>query len=167
VFKNLRLRPANFPHIKLAQLAAIWYRYDTLFSCILNEDNPVRIKKSLRIPPSDYWETHYHFRQTSPKAEKLLGENALNILLINTVVPLLFAFGQKNNLPEYGERAIQFLETLPPEKNQIVSIFGTAGIPVCHAGDSQALIQLKREYCEKRNCLYCRIGFRLLKHWRL
>ncbi|MDR1555577.1 MAG: DUF2851 family protein [Tannerellaceae bacterium] len=167
LFKNLRMRPNNFPYVKLAQLAALWFHHDALFSLIRDEENPEQIKKLFRVAPSDYWETHYHFRHASPKTEKLPGLNALHILLINAVIPTLFAFGQKNNQPEYNERAIRFLESLPAEKNVIVSAFCNAGMPAQHAGDSQALIQLKREYCEKKKCLYCRIGFRLLKRLRL
>lgn len=151
VFKNLRTRPVNFPYLKVAQLAALWVRYDTLFSAILEARSTGEIKKYFRIPPSGYWETHYHFRYASPRKEKTIGENALNILLINTVVPMLFAYGLHNKRPEYCERATRLLESIPPEKNTIVTTFYNAGITVRHAGDSQALIQLKREYCEKRN----------------
>lgn len=163
VFKNLRTRPVNFPYLKVAQLAALWVQHDTLFSAILEARSTGDIKKYFRIPPSDYWETHYHFRYASPQKEKTIGENALNILLINTVVPMFFAYGLYNKRPEYCERATRLLESIPPEKNSIVSTFCNAGIAVHHAGDSQALIQLKREYCEKKKCLYCRIGFRMLK----
>ncbi|MDR2810976.1 MAG: DUF2851 family protein [Tannerellaceae bacterium] len=164
-FKNLRMRPFCFPHIRLAQLAALWFRYDTLFSLVRDEENFESIKNLFKVVPSDYWKTHYHFQQVSAPKEKPLGEDALHTLLINVVVPMLFAYGKKHNLAEYGERAIRFLEQIPPEKNSIVSTFAHAGIPVQHAGDSQALIQLKREYCEKKKCLYCRIGFRLLKRF--
>jgi hypothetical protein len=164
IFKNLRTRPMNFPHVKIAQLASILVEYDTLFSRILAEENPAEIKKLFRLPPSEYWETHYHFRdaQHTP-TKKVMGDGALNILFINAVVPILFAYGQKNKQMEYCERAMDLLESLPPEMNQIVIAFKNNGISVKHAGDSQALIQLKREYCEKKKCLYCRIGFRLLK----
>ena len=163
LFKNLRTRPSNFPHLKLAQLAAIWCRYDTLFSMILSATSSGMIKSYFRILPSEYWKTHYQFNSKSPEKEKRFGESALNILLINTVVPLLFAYGKRKKLPEYCQRAITLLESIPPEHNHIVSMFVRAGIPVYNASDTQALIQLKREYCEKRKCLYCRIGFRLLK----
>lgn len=163
-FKILRTRPVNFPYLKLAQLASIWVQYDTLFSVILDAGNVGRIKQCFRVCPSGYWETHYHFRSVSAKKDKPVGENSLCILLINTVVPVMFAYGVRNKCPEYCERAIRILETLPPEKNTVVAGFASAGIKVCHAGDSQALIQLKREYCEKKKCLYCRIGFRYLKH---
>lgn len=163
-FKSLRTRPVNFPYLKLAQLASVWVQYDTLFSVILEAGSVGQIKQCFRVRPSDYWETHYHFRSTSAKKDKLIGEGSLCILLINTVVPVMFAYGVRNKRPEYCERAIRILETLPPEKNTIVAGFASAGIKVCHAGDSQALIQLKREYCEKKKCLFCRIGFRYLKH---
>jgi hypothetical protein len=163
LFRNLRIRPNNFPHLKLAQLASILREHDTLFSVILKEEDTAQLRSYFRLAPSFYWDTHYHFRHASPQKEKLLGENAVNILLINTVAPLLFAFGRKNNLPEYAERAIALLEQIPLEQNTIVSTFCRAGIRAYHAGDSQALIQLKREYCEKKKCLYCQIGFQLLK----
>lgn len=163
LFKSLRMRPVNFPPLKLAQLAALWVRHDTLFSAVLDARSPADIKDYLRISPSTYWETHYHFRYTSPTKPKPVGEGALNILLINSVVPLYFAYGQHNRLPEYGERAIRLLESLPPEQNSVVTLFLRAGLTARNAGDTQALIQLKREYCEKKKCLYCRLGFQLLK----
>jgi len=163
-FKNLRLRPYNFPYLKIAQLAAIWIQHDTLFSIMLNAGNLGEIKQHLKLPPSDYWTTHYHFDHESPKKEKLLGDNALNTLIINAVVPVFFAYGLRNKAPEYCEKATRILQYLPPEKNNIATTFNNAGIACSNAGDTQALIQLKREYCEKKKCLFCRIGFRLLKH---
>lgn len=163
LFRSLRIRPVNFPCLKLAQLAAVWTQYDTLFSVILAAGSIGRIKQCFRVSPSVYWETHYNFRSVSARKEKQVGENSLCILLINTVVPVLFAYGVRSKQPEYCDRAIHILESLPPEKNAIVSGFTQAGIKTGHAGDSQALVQLKREYCEKKKCLYCRIGFRYLK----
>ena len=163
VFKSLRLRPDNFPHVRLAQLAALWYRYDTLFARIIDARSPRELKDLFRVPPSAYWDNHYHFRYASPGRAKTIGEGALNILLINAVVPTLFAYGSHEKQPEYQYRATRLLERVPPERNQIVATFARAGIPARDAGDTQALVQLRREYCEKRKCLYCRIGFRLLK----
>ena len=154
-FRSLRIRPVNFPCLKLAQLAAVWTQYDTLFSVILAAGSLGRIKQCFRVSPSVYWETHYNFRSVSARKEKQVGENSLCILLINTVVPVLFAYGVRSKQPEYCDRAIHILESLPPEKNAIVSGFTQAGIKTGHAGDSQALVQLKREYCEKKKCLYC------------
>lgn len=162
-FKGLRGRPVSFPPLKLAQLAALWVQHDTFFSAILEARSPGEIKNYFRVTPSDFWDTHYHFGEVSSPKAKPIGEGALNVLLINTVVPMYFAYGQRNKLPEYSERAIRLLESVPPEQNSIVTLFGRAGIRSCNAGDTQALIQLKREYCEKKKCLYCRIGFQLLK----
>ena len=162
-FKNLRIRPTSFPHIRIAQIAAIWHHHDTLFSHLISGRTPQEIKDYLRVRPSDYWTHHYHFRNASTPKDKTIGDNALNNLLINTVVPLLFAYGQVSRLPEYCTQAMRLLETIPPERNQIVTLFTRYGIPVHNACDTQSLIQLKREYCEKKKCLYCRIGFRLLK----
>ncbi len=161
--RSLRTRPGNFPHVRLAQLAAIWHTYDTLFSRIIHCREPEEVKSLLRVTPREYWKNHYHFGGTTPEKEKKVGEQALQVLLINAVIPILFTYGKQTNQPEYQERALQWLEKLPPERNHIVSLFSKAGVPVRHAGDSQAVIQLKREYCEKKKCLYCRIGFQLLK----
>ncbi len=163
LFKNLRVRPGNFPYERLAQLSAIWTSYDTIFSAVLEAGTIREIKNLLHLAPSEYWKTHCHFRHISPPKEKKLGEDSLNIILINTVIPMMFAFGLRNKKEEYCERAVKLLEMLSPEKNSIVHTFSKAGVQVRHAGDSQALIQLKRAYCEQKKCLYCRIGFKFLK----
>jgi len=161
--KQMRTRPVNFPHLRLAQLAAIWTHHDTLFSRIL-EDNPFEtLKACFDVSLSEFWDTHYHFRFPSPVQKKTIGKNAINIILINTVVPILFAYGKKNQKPEYSDKALQMLENIPPERNSMITNFTNAGILVKNAADSQALIQLRREYCEKKKCLYCRIGFCLIK----
>jgi len=162
-FKSLRTHPVNFPHVKLAQLSALWFRYDTLFSNIINASTVNDIRRLLRISPSGYWENHYHFKNTAAAKPKPIGENAINIMIINTVAPIMFTYGQKTNLPEYCERAIRLLERLPAEQNSITRLFSQAGATIKSATDSQAIIQLKREYCEKKKCLYCRIGFQYLK----
>ena len=92
-----------------------------------------------------------------------IGLHAAYIVMINTVASVLFAYGKQKQQPEYGEQALRLLEQIPPERNSIVKAFTDAGVPVKNACDSQALIQLRREYCDKRKCLYCRIGFRLIK----
>ena len=166
LFKRLRIRPGNFPHLKLAQLAALWTRYDTLFSSLLEARTPGEVKRFFQVLPSDYWQTHYQFRHASPAQGKSMGASFVQLQLINTVVPLFFAYGQQKHLPEYGERALRLLETIPPEQNSIIRLFSRSGMGVRHAGDSQALIQLKREYCEKKKCLFCRIGFQLLRRAR-
>lgn len=163
IFRNLRLRPDATPHIKLVELAAIWIRHDTLFSSVLSARTPRELKDFFRVPASAFWDTHYNFLRPSPHKKKQLGENALNMLLINTVVPLMFAYGLYHRMDEHKARALRLLASIPPEQNSIISLFSQVGMKPRNAGDTQALIQLKRNYCEQKKCLYCRLGFQLLK----
>ncbi|MDR1116203.1 MAG: DUF2851 family protein [Tannerella sp.] len=162
LFKKLRTRPVNFSHVRIAQAAAVWMSHDVLFSAILERENMNDIRSFFNVLPSKYWDTHYHFRYASAAKKKCMGENAVNIILINTVIPVLFAYGKQKNLPVYCDRALKFLEKLPPERNSIITFFEKAGVAVRNAYDTQALIQLRREYCDRKKCLYCRIGFRMI-----
>ncbi|MDR1602611.1 MAG: DUF2851 family protein [Tannerella sp.] len=166
LIKLLRTRPVNFPHLRLAQLAAVWVNNDTLFSKILEHTDFQTLQNWFNAPLSEYWDTHYHFKFASPARKKTIGANAAYVIMINTVVPILFAYGKIKNLPEYGARALQMLENIPPERNSLVATFANAGIKASNACETQALIQLRREYCEKKKCLYCRIGFRIIKSAR-
>lgn len=163
LIKQLRMRPTGFPHIRIAQLAAIWTHHDTLFSRILEDSRPETLKACFDVALSEYWNTHYHFRFSSPKKKKTVGMSATHIILINTVVPILFAYGRKKCKPDYCTKALQILEMLPPERNSLITNFTDAGICIRNACDTQALIQLRREYCEKKKCLNCRIGFALIR----
>lgn len=163
IFRNLRLRPDATPHIKLVELAAIWIRHDTLFSSVLSARTPRELKDFFRVPASAFWDTHYNFLRPSPHRKKQLGENAINMLLINTVVPLMFAYGLYHQMDEHKARALRLLASIPPEQNSIISLFSQVGMKPRNAGDTQALIQLKRNYCEQKKCLYCRLGFQLIK----
>lgn len=161
-FKSMRVRPRSFPQIRVAQLAAILQQSGRLFSRILEKEDLHELRTLFRATPSEYWKTHYSFGTISPKTEKQPGMASLDILLINTVAPMLFAYGRKTDAEKYCDRAISLLETIKPERNRIVSEFVAAGIIPAHAFDSQALIQLQKEYCDTRKCLYCRIGHKLL-----
>ena len=162
MIKQARMRPTGFPHIRIAQLAAIWTHHDTLFSRVLEDGQPETLKTCFNVSLSDYWDTHYHFRFLSPAKKKTIGIFSTHIILINTVAPILFAYGRKQRKPDFCTKAIQMLEHIPPERNRLISNFTDAGIGVKNACDTQALIQLRREYCEKKKCLNCRIGFALI-----
>jgi hypothetical protein len=162
LFKKLRTRPVNFPHIRIAQAAAVWINRDMLFSEVLEAEETERVRSFFKAPPSGYWMTHYHFGHASPLRKKTIGKNAADIILINTVVPMLFAYGKQKNQPDCCDKALRFLEELPPERNHLVTVFEKAGLSPANAGDTQALIQLRREYCDRKKCLYCRIGFRMI-----
>jgi len=162
IFKSLRIRPNNFPHIKILQLAGIIGNKQGLFAQVLDIDEEEKFHSLFVSELSEYWLTHYHFEKVSVKKTKYLGLQARQVLLINVVVPLFFAYGKKKNSGQYIERAIQLLESLKPENNFIITLFSRAGIKIENACDTQALIQLKREYCEKKKCIFCRIGHKLL-----
>ena len=163
LFKNLRMRPGCFPHIRLAQLSQFWVQHDTLFSALMETVDIEALKNYFHVSPSIYWETHYRFGQTSPPKKKPLGLSSINLLMINAVAPILFAYGESKQDQNFCDRSIALFESLPPENNHIVRAFAQHGVTVSHAGDSQALIQLMRAYCEPKKCLYCRVGSRLLK----
>lgn len=164
LFKRLRIRPNNFPHIKLVQLAAIFRQGEHFFSKILSACEITDYFKLFTPEIPDYWKEHYHFRSLSARNDKKLGLSALHIIIINTVAPLLFIYGKKKKLSDFIDKSIQLMESLPPEKNAITVPFSRAGVSVCHAADSQALIQLRKAYCEKKECLFCRIGHQLLSN---
>lgn len=161
LFKKLRVRPQSFPQIRIAQLAALFHTSGRLFSTILEKED-YNIRLHFHVNASDYWQTHYSFGKETKKTAKYPGDSSLNIILINTVAPILFAYGKKTGVEKYCERAISILESMKPERNTIVIEFSESGIKPAHALDSQALIQLRKEYCDKRNCLYCRIGHKVL-----
>lgn len=110
-----------------------------------------------------YWESHYTFGCPSHKNAKALTAGSLNLIAINTVVPLLYAYGQTHGNDKYCERALQFLEPIKAENNYITRQWAECGIKVDNASDSQALIQLKKEYCDRKYCLHCRFGYEFLK----
>ena len=127
------------------------------------ESSPEAAKKLLSTATSAYWEQHFTFRRTSPKKEKRVGGNALNLMLINTVIPFLYAYGLHKADEVLCDRATRFLESLRAENNYITRMWEGAGLPVSTAADSQALIQLQKEYCDRKDCLRCRFGYEFLK----
>jgi len=162
IFKSLRIRPNNFPHIKIVQLAGIIRKGQGIFSNLLTISELEPLYSCFISEIADYWLTHYHFEKISVKGTKNLGLSAIQLLIINTVVPVFFAYGKKKNLEIYTERAIRLLELLKPESNAIITLFSRSGIQIRNAYESQALMQLKREYCEQKKCIFCRIGHQLL-----
>lgn len=159
----LRMRPNNFPHIRIAQLACLYHRSQGLFSQIMETDSLKQLCNLLKGGTSDYWRTHYHFGITSESRPKTLTSKSINLLIINTVVSYLYAYGKHKKNDGLCLRAGKFLEELPAEDNYIIRMWQNCGITPQHAADSQALIQLKKNYCDVKKCLYCRIGFFFLK----
>ena len=162
-WKLLRLRPSNFPHIRIAQLANLYYRSQGLLSQLMDTEKLEDLRKLLKVDTSAYWLTHYSFGEVSPSQTKSLSKASTDLLIINTVVPFLYAFGKHKGKNLLLERASDFLEELKPENNYITRMWKECGLEAAHAGDSQALIQLKKNYCDPKKCLYCRIGFEYFK----
>ena len=162
LFRKLRVRPSGSPSVRLAQLAVLLQQIQGLFSKIIKYEDVGSIRLLFHQNASEYWQTHYQFGEESPLKSKYLGDASLDVILINTVVPILFAYGKRTENELLCERALHFLEQIKAESNFITRDFACADIKAKNAYDSQALIQLKREYCEKRKCLYCRIGYRML-----
>ncbi|MEO9032285.1 MAG: DUF2851 family protein, partial [Ginsengibacter sp.] len=159
----LRMRPANFPTIRLAQLAILIHESEHLFSKIKEEASVSEVKKMLDVTANDYWHYHYIFDEASDYKKKNLGIQMINNIIINTIVPVLFAYGLHHNDQAYKDKAMKWLEEISPEKNGITKGFEALNFSNKSAFDSQALIQLKNEYCNKKHCLICAIGNSLLK----
>lgn len=159
-WKLLRLRPDNFPHIRLAQFASLVHGSAKLFSKILAADKIEDLRKLFVVEVSDYWKNHYLFGTESPFSKKQIGKSSIDILIINTVVPFLFTHAEKfGGIPE---KAIEVLEKIPAENNSIVKKWNELGFLSENAFDSQAYLQLKKNYCDEKKCLQCRVGHKLL-----
>ena len=156
-------RPDNFPTIRLAQLAALYHKESNLFSKLMHAKNTEAMYDLLSVSVSDYWTTHYTFDRISPKKRKTLSWSFLNLVLINTVLPIKYAY-EKSRLKENEDMLFHFMEALPPEKNAIIEGFEGLGVSVTSAFESQALLQLKKEYCEAKKCLQCAVGNHILKN---
>ena len=163
LWRFLRLRPANFPHIRIAQLACLYHRAYGLLSRIMETETLQGVRDILKGGTSEYWLTHYTFGGSSPSRPKTLSNTSLDLLIINTVVTFLYAYGLHKGNPVLCARAGSFLEELKAENNYITRMWEQCGMKASNAADSQALIQLKKEYCDKKKCLYCRIGYEYLK----
>lgn len=163
LWRFLRLRPQNFPHIRISQLANLYYGRKASLSALIDCKDMVSLADMLQTQVTPYWQTHYTFGSESIRNTKHLSSSSIRLLLINTCVPMLFAYGRHSLREELCDRAFDFLEQLKAENNHIVRMWQECGLSVQTAGDSQALIQLKREYCDRRDCLRCRIGYEYLK----
>jgi hypothetical protein len=164
LWKFMRLRPGNFPTVRISQLAALIHRSHGLFSKIIEIENLAELKQQFQVEASEYWNSHYSFNKTSTRnSVKELGDSSVNMLIINVVIPFLFVYGEKQNKDYLKNRALEFLEQLPSEENSIVAKWEMMGVNSRSAFESQALLQLKNKYCERKKCLNCQIGVKLVK----
>ncbi|WP_240410050.1 DUF2851 family protein [Flavisolibacter nicotianae] len=159
----LRMRPGAFPTIRLAQLATLVHQSTHLFSRVVEAENLSAIREIFQVTANDFWHYHYTFHQASSFKKKSLGAETVDTILINAMIPILYAFGLYHKEERHKEKALRWLEELAPEKNAITGGFAGLRIKAASAFESQALIELKNEYCSHRKCLSCAIGINLLK----
>lgn len=162
-WKFLRLRPQNFPHIRISQLANLYHGRRMGLRALTECDTVDALRDMMRTHVTPYWETHYTFASESFKNEKQMSPFSLNLLLINTAIPMIFAYGRHTSDERLCERAGDMLDSLKPEGNHIIRMWRECGLDVRSASDTQALIQLKNEYCDRKDCLRCRFGYEYLK----
>jgi len=163
LWRFLRLRPQNFPHLRLSQLAGLYHRRRAGLSDIIQCTTIKELEQMFQTQVSDYWRTHYTFGAECASHAGVLSRQSVHLIVVNTVVPILFAYGRHRQQEALVSRAFDLLDQLKAEQNHIVRMWRECGLEVDNAGDSQALIQLKNEYCDRRECLRCRIGYEYLK----
>lgn len=159
----LRMRPVAFPTVRLAQLAVLLQHSTHLFSKILEAERLEELIPLFNVAANDFWHYHYTLKQASAFKKKTLGDDTVNGIIINTVAPVLFAHGLYHRSDGQKEKALRWLEETPPEANSITKEFLRLGIDARTAYDSQALIELKNEYCSRKRCLECSVGNYLLR----
>ena len=159
----LRMRPGNFPTVRLAQLAMLVHESAHLFSKIKEATSVYEVKKWFDVTANDYWHYHYRFGEISSFKKKKLGASMIDNIIINTVCPVLFAYGNYHDDNKYKDKALKWLEQTAAENNSITKGFLKLNIENKNAYDSQALIELKNEYCSKKRCLECAVGNAILK----
>ena len=163
-WKFMRLRPANFPTIRIAQFAALVHKSFHLFSQIVETHTVKEVLPLLEVTASPYWDNHYRFdEEADVVSNKHLGKASVHNIIINTIAPIQFLYAQAHGTAKDQERALQLLDTIPAEKNAITTMWQDCQWRPANAGHSQAMIQLYNNYCTKKRCLECAIGLSLIK----
>ena len=162
-WRFLRLRPQNFPYIRLSQLAQLYCSRNADLSRITTCSTLAKVRQALQTAVSPYWQTHYTFGNASRSNAKHLSSASIDLLIINAVVPMLHAYGNHRKDELLMARANDLLISLPPEDNTHIRLWQECGITADNAADSQSLIQLHTRYCERKDCLRCRFGYHSMK----
>jgi hypothetical protein len=162
-WKFARMRPPSFPTIRLAQLAQLIHKSSHLFSKILDIETVKDIEALFDVGVSNYWQNQYTFDTPSVFAPKFLGKNTIHLIIVNTIAPFLFFYGTVRKEEQYRDRALRFLEMVNAESNSIIDGWKALGVTPKTAFDTQALLQLKNEYCTKKRCVECAIGGAIMR----
>ncbi len=158
LWKFLRMRPANFPTIRLSQFAVLVTQDGFSFGDLLHSWNVEQLRKKLEVSTSPYWTTRYMFDKVAPYSCKTLGTDSIDNIIINTIAPAIFYYGRMRSDNSLVEKSMDLLRSIPPEKNSILSKWTNSGLVVSSAFESQALIGLYDRYCSHKKCLDCAIG---------
>lgn len=158
-----KMRPVNFPHIRVAELAALLNKTEHLFSKVMEADHAEGLRSLLTAKASSYWDSHYTFQEASPHSPKKIGRTSIDLIIINAIIPILFAYAQKREDYALQDRALDILDEIRPEKNHIISEWETLGITINSAYDTQALLEIKKRYCDRNDCLRCGLAHKILE----
>ncbi|NPA36898.1 MAG: DUF2851 family protein [Chlorobi bacterium] len=162
-WRFLRLRPANFPSLRIAQFSMLIHKYNGRFDSLTNNPDLKQIEKMLQSGTSVYWKNHYRpGKKSKTTSDRLLGKNSIRLIMANSIIPYIFAFAKHKNNPELKEKALNMLSLLPPENNTITKKWSELSFRPIDEGQAQALIFLKNYYCNHKKCLYCHIGRKLI-----
>ncbi len=156
-WRFLRLRPPNFPTIRLAQMASMVHDFDNLFSKLHTVGDLESMRNLFNVEVNEYWDTHFLFEKPSKAMKKNLGLTAIDVLIINAVVPVTFSYGIYRDDQDMKNRSLDFLNVVDAEDNLVIRKFGKLGVHACNAQQTQALLYLYNNYCRKRKCLKCRV----------
>ncbi len=162
LWKHLRLRPPNFPAIRISQFAGFLCQTQARLFNLFEKGTLTGVMDDFIISASAYWDSHYLFDKSAVRQRKIMGGSCVKLFEINGMAPFLFYYGLEKGQPDLCERVIEFLEQTSGEQNVHITRWRQAGFPVGNAMQTQALLQLKQSYCDKKRCLECRIGNRLL-----
>jgi hypothetical protein len=164
LWKFMRMRPQNFPTIRLAQFAGLIVKSNHLFSKIVEINDLKKVRNLFEeIYVNPFWETHYHFNKETEKVSTQIGKSSIDNILINTVVLFLFAYGKYTGTNFLINRAVKLLESIAEEDNAIIKTYKNYGLQIENSFNSQAVLQLKKNYCDQKKCLSCGIGIKILK----
>lgn len=161
-WKHAKMRPANFPSVRLAQMAAFLCHNDQIFATLIRSTQMKQVEKMVRKELPEYWKTHFDFGKPSKKDQQI-GKTSLENIVINSLAPVLGAYSKYLDELSYMDTAQKLLEQLPAENNNILRQWESIGISPSNAGESQALIHQYKDYCNKKRCLRCNIGVSILK----
>lgn len=157
-WKFMRVRPVSFPTVRIAQTASLLFNSSNIFSKIIKLNKLNDVYKLFDIEPSEYWKTHYKFGISSKDKTKKIGKSTIDLIIINVIAPMIFMYGKERNIPKLKDKALFYLQELKSENNSIIKYWQKTGVKIKTSAESQAILELYNNYCQKSNCLNCRIG---------